>query len=91
NHIARTSFYKETIFVPEFGFKRGDFIEDTLGQTMHAEIRGSGIEAWKKWGMFLYYPEDGELVVLVHVNGRMYCSEEKKVELEKRGRGQIEE
>ncbi|KAI9338846.1 hypothetical protein BDR26DRAFT_803417, partial [Obelidium mucronatum] len=56
NHIARTSFYKNAVFSGRFKFKRGDFIEDTMGHQMMNEIKEGGIEAWKKWGAFLYYP-----------------------------------
>ncbi|KAI9333268.1 hypothetical protein BDR26DRAFT_1010216 [Obelidium mucronatum] len=89
NHIARTSFYKNSVFAEPF--KRGDFIEDTLGQKLHAEIRIHGMDAWNKWGLYLYYPENGELCVLVHVNGRHYLSVDQRHELERLGRMSREE
>ncbi|KAJ3353267.1 hypothetical protein HDU83_006947 [Entophlyctis luteolus] len=73
-----------------YRFKRGDFIEDTFGHRLHAEIRAEGLKAWGKYGLYLYYPNKGTSNDLVHVNGRMYLTAEDRKELERVGRlGQL--
>ncbi|KAJ3384937.1 hypothetical protein HDU84_002564 [Entophlyctis sp. JEL0112] len=90
NHIARTFYYKNVVFCGRYRFKRGDFIEDTFGHRLHAEIRAEGLKAWGKYGLYLYYPNKGTSNDLVHVNGRMYLTAEDRKELERVGRlGQL--
>ncbi|KAI8837957.1 hypothetical protein BJ741DRAFT_602393 [Chytriomyces cf. hyalinus JEL632] len=101
NHIARTSFYNNHVFSGQFRFKRGDFIEDTMGHVMLDEIKAaaanvtkdtseSSLEVWKKWGTILYYPDNGSLFTLVHVNGRLYMSQDARKERERQGRSESE-
>ncbi|KAJ3026130.1 UNVERIFIED_CONTAM: hypothetical protein HDU68_006148 [Siphonaria sp. JEL0065] len=81
NHIARTAFYQNTVFAGGFKFKRGDFIEDTMGHQMMNEIKEGGLDAWKRWGAYLYYPNLGKTNSLVHVNGRQYLTDEDRLNL----------
>ncbi|KAI8617861.1 hypothetical protein BC830DRAFT_59936 [Chytriomyces sp. MP71] len=97
NHLARTSFYRDTVFSGRFRFKRGDFIEDTMGHVMLGEIKAAGIadgpvgalEAWRKWGCVLFYPQNGSINTLVHVNGRQFLSTEAREELARKGRDNV--
>ncbi|KAJ3240826.1 hypothetical protein HDU81_002679 [Chytriomyces hyalinus] len=101
NHFARASFYNDYVFSGRFRFKRGDFIEDTMGHVMLDEIKAAAaastknttdnaLESWKKWGTILYYPDNGSLFTLVHVNGRLYMSQDARKERERQGRSESE-
>ncbi|KAJ3265030.1 hypothetical protein HDU76_012095, partial [Blyttiomyces sp. JEL0837] len=85
NHIASVAHYRTFIY-GHGRFKRGDFIEDKFGQEMIRDIKEGGLEAWKKYGTFLYYPDGGRTWHLVHVNGRQFLYPEEKLALEQRGR-----
>jgi hypothetical protein len=37
-------------------FKRGDFVEDTFGQHLLDDVKKNGMDAWLKYGSYLYYP-----------------------------------
>jgi hypothetical protein len=53
-------------------FKRGDFIEDTLGHRELADIRAHGFLAHAKYGTFLY--DDGSGEVIAHLDGRRFLT-----------------
>jgi len=66
NHICRTEFYRTLL--P--GLHRGNFIEDVIGQKEWKEIKTEGILAHKKYGTYLYYPNQGKDTFLYHAKGR---------------------
>ncbi|KAI8818648.1 uncharacterized protein EV422DRAFT_559619 [Fimicolochytrium jonesii] len=74
-HLCESAHYKENIFGQKF-FRRGDFIEDTYGQHMLNTIKApkdvqGKLAAWKEFGTFMYYPDNGATRILRHVNGRL--------------------
>lgn len=85
NHIARVSHYKSLIFNGETHIKRGDFLEDTFGHRMMADIR-SGIsdedkvERHASYGTFFYSPLPDQ-VYLRHLHGRKYHQREQVAQL----------
>ncbi|RKO90140.1 hypothetical protein BDK51DRAFT_39459 [Blyttiomyces helicus] len=79
NHIAETDHYRNFVF-SQGRFQRGDFIEDTFGQSQLTDIKrrtqAEGLAAHARYGTFLYYPADGQLSHITHLNGRKYLTEE---------------
>ena len=53
-------------------FRRGEFIEDTLGHRQLADIRAHGFSAHAKYGTFLY--DDGAGEVISHLDGRRFLT-----------------
>ncbi|KAJ3414803.1 hypothetical protein HDV05_006050 [Chytridiales sp. JEL 0842] len=84
NHFANVEFYKSRVF-SQNRFRRGDFIEDVYGQAMLNQIKTEGLDAWRQYRSFLYYPNEGNDVVLVHVNGRQYVSHEQRLKWKEMG------
>ncbi|KAI8911848.1 hypothetical protein EDD86DRAFT_125074 [Gorgonomyces haynaldii] len=70
-HLASVKHYKEFVFGRP-RFKRGDFIEDTMGILMLEEIKVGGMTAHEPYQSYLYYPEQGQQVMLRHINGRRF-------------------
>ncbi|KAK4187394.1 hypothetical protein QBC35DRAFT_523555 [Podospora australis] len=68
-HIASTKHYLTQVFTTRLSMARGAFIEDTVGQRARAEMKEGN---WKKWACWLYYPDDGKLLVLRHLMGRTW-------------------
>ena len=79
-HIARTSHYRDFVFCNGF-FRRGDFIEDTLGHVQLDDVKKNGLQAHARYGTFLYYPDEGKKAALVHLNGRRFMTDAEREKL----------
>ena len=73
-HLARAEYYRTQVFGHK-RFKRGDFIEDTFGHTVLSESKAGGIESWKKYACWLWYPDNGLIPTIRHLNGRKFYDE----------------
>ena len=85
-HICRTEHYRTFVFGQHHQFdadqrlsgesavifKRGDFIEDTLGHRQLADIRAHGFSAHAKYGTFLF--DDGGGEIISHLDGRRFLT-----------------
>ncbi|CAF1053031.1 unnamed protein product [Rotaria sp. Silwood1] len=65
--------------------KRGNFLEDTFGveyiQSMkNALTKEAAFEEWKKWGAWMYYPDNGKTVTVRHLHGRINLLGERQEE-----------
>jgi hypothetical protein len=73
-HLARTSFYLTKVF--SLGrFKRGDFTEDTFGHDVMQSSKDYPLlseKGWAKYRCIMYYPDDGDVIGAIHLNGRHY-------------------
>ncbi|KAJ3005142.1 hypothetical protein HKX48_000845 [Thoreauomyces humboldtii] len=79
-HVCDTAHYRTRIFGQGM-FRRGDFIEDVYSQHMMAQIKAPSsdedkVAAWRPFGTFLWYADDGRERVLRHINGRKGYLEE---------------
>ncbi|KNC98067.1 uncharacterized protein SPPG_09384 [Spizellomyces punctatus DAOM BR117] len=83
NHIASTEYYRTRVFTKGY-FQRGDFIEDTFGHVQLNDIKQRGLEGHADYGTYLYYPDQGRVKCLLHLNGRikMLDKEGKQKEIE---------
>jgi hypothetical protein len=72
-HIAQTAHYLSRVFPTSLALRRGDFIEDKIGQRARAQMK-EGL--WHKWASWLYYPEEGRLLCLKHLQGRTWNGSE---------------
>jgi len=73
-HLCSVEMYKK-IFDMHI-LKRGDFIEDTFGTKYMTAIHDAltkqdAFLKWKKFGAWIYYPDNGKTTHLKHGNGRM--------------------
>ncbi|OJJ30938.1 hypothetical protein ASPWEDRAFT_98847, partial [Aspergillus wentii DTO 134E9] len=68
-HIASTAHYLASVFPSRLSMRRGDFIEDKIGQQARDQMK-EGL--WHKWACWLYYPEDGKKLFLRHLKGRTW-------------------
>lgn len=76
-HIALKDHYMSLIFPDDqLAISRGDFIEDTIGCAAREEMKAGG---WKRWATWLYYPDEGETVVLRHLQGRTFRGREEEL------------
>lgn len=79
-HIASTAHYLQRVFPSRLAMPRGAFIEDHIGQRARNQMKEG---QWKKWACWLYYPENGQQLCLVHLKGRTWRgteAEKKKIE-----------
>jgi hypothetical protein len=72
-HLARTSFLKSFVFGNQ-RFKRGDFIEDKFGHVVMDEVKQMGLAGWRKYALWMYYPDQGQTIAIRHLNGRKFMS-----------------
>ena len=82
-HLCSVETYRQ-IFAENL-IKRGDFIEDTFGthyltSIKHAPTRQTAFDAWKRWGAWLYAPDQGQMVGVRHVHGRRNLLNEREKE-----------
>lgn len=68
-HIASTAHYLARVFPSRFAMRRGEFIEDTVGQRARKQMKEGH---WHKWACWLYYPGDGKTLCLQHLDGRFW-------------------
>lgn len=71
-HLAHTSHYLARVFPTRLAMRRGEFIEDKIGQRARAQMKEGDGRLWRKWACWLYYPEDGGSVCLRHLMGRTW-------------------
>jgi hypothetical protein len=57
------------VFPTRLAMRRGEFIEDKIGQRARAQMKEG---QWAKWATWLYYPDDGDLLCLRHLMGRTW-------------------
>lgn len=79
NHICETAHYRNFVLGPDTRIKRGQFIEETFGQKMRADLAAGGDH--RKYGVFRLL--DNPASATMHVDGRTYLPVE---ECRKRGR-----
>lgn len=88
-HIASTEHYLNRVFPSRLAMPRGAFIEDHIGQRARNQMKEG---QWKRWACWLYYPEDGKRLCLVHLHGRSWRGtegEKKKIEAFRLGNGTL--
>jgi hypothetical protein len=68
-HVASTAHYLARVFPTRLAMRRGEFIEDKIGQRARAQMKEG---QWAKWATWLYYPDDGDLLCLRHLMGRTW-------------------
>jgi hypothetical protein len=78
NHIARVDYYNRVILTKKSIVRRGDFIEDRLGQLIKTRVEQGGDEAHAKFGTYLYHPKEPR-AALKHLDGRKYLDHKKLV------------
>jgi feruloyl esterase len=72
-HLASRAHYLDRIFPTRLAVSRGDFIEDTVGQRARAQMKEG---EWERWATWMYYPGEGEVLCLHHLQGRTFRGEE---------------
>lgn len=75
-HIASTAHYLARVFPSRLAVRRGEFIEDTIGQKARKQMKDG---QWHKWACWLYYPDDGKQLCLKHLDGRVWRGVEGEV------------
>ncbi|KAH1496605.1 hypothetical protein LV164_003883 [Aspergillus fumigatus] len=68
-HVASTAHYLARVFPTPLAMRRGEFIEDKIGQRARAQMKEG---QWAKWATWLYYPDEGDLLCLRHLMGRTW-------------------
>ncbi|ETW03319.1 hypothetical protein H310_04816 [Aphanomyces invadans] len=58
-HVGRTSHYRSFVF-GRGRFQAGDFIEDTMGHDMLADLKARGIQGHADYGTWTFVYQDGE-------------------------------
>ncbi|TPX17702.1 uncharacterized protein E0L32_002803 [Thyridium curvatum] len=76
-HLASTRHYLERIFPTRLAIPRGAFIEDTIGHRARSQMKQG---SWHRWATWLYYPDNGKILGLRHLNGRSYRGKENEAE-----------
>lgn len=71
-HLAHTAHYLARVFPTRLAMRRGEFIEDKIGQRARAQMKEGNGGLWEKWACWLYYPGDGGRVCLRHLMGRTW-------------------
>ncbi|KAB8237181.1 hypothetical protein BDV23DRAFT_172392 [Aspergillus alliaceus] len=75
-HIASTEHYLSKVFPNRLTMRRGEFIEDKVGQQARQQMK-EGL--WQKWATWLYYPEEGKKLCLGHLQGRTWKGTEGEI------------
>lgn len=68
-HLASTAHYLARVFPTRLAMRRGEFIEDKIGQRARTQMKDG---SWHKWACWLYYPDDGKQICLRHLMGRTW-------------------
>jgi len=68
-HLATTEHYLSRVFPTRLAMRRGEFIEDKIGQRARGQMKDG---EWGKWATWLYYPDDGRELCLRHLMGRTW-------------------
>ncbi|KAF7167796.1 hypothetical protein CNMCM5623_000984 [Aspergillus felis] len=68
-HVASTAHYLARVFPTRLAMRRGEFIEDKIGQRARTQMKEG---QWAKWATWLYYPDEGDLLCLRHLMGRTW-------------------
>ncbi|KAH9905421.1 hypothetical protein F4778DRAFT_707185 [Xylariomycetidae sp. FL2044] len=76
-HIASTAHYLTRVFPSPLAMRRGEFIEDTVGQRARDQMKEG---AFAKWACWLYYPDEGKLLCLRHLDGRRWRGAENELQ-----------
>lgn len=79
-HIASTQHYLQRVFPSRLAMPRGAFIEDTIGHRARDQMKEGLFEKWATW---MYYPDDGQLLCLRHLDGRMWKGVEGDIAMKK--------
>lgn len=66
-HLASTEHYLSRVFPTRLAMRRGEFIEDKIGQRARGQMKDG---EWGKWATWLYYPDEGRELCLRHLMGR---------------------
>ena len=68
-HLVSTAHYLSRVFPTRLAMRRGEFIEDKIGQRARSQMK-EGL--WHKWACWLYYPDEGKQLCLRHLMGRTW-------------------
>lgn len=88
-HICNTQHYRKVINNKHFNYNQNKYIgvkflvEATFGHIIYHDIKMNGIDEHEKYGTYLYYNDPGKIIV-EHLNGRSYITQEKKDEIRAR-------
>ncbi|KAE8341975.1 hypothetical protein BDV24DRAFT_131140 [Aspergillus arachidicola] len=85
-HIASTEHYLSRVFPNRLAMRRGEFIEDKVGQQARQQMKEG---QWHKWACWLYYPDEGKQLCLRHLQGRTWNGAEGEL-LTKYGYSEVE-
>ncbi|KAL0934091.1 feruloyl esterase-like protein (alcohol dehydrogenase) [Colletotrichum truncatum] len=69
-HIVSTQHYLSRVFPTRLAIPRGAFIEDTIGHRARTQMKEQGM--WARWACWLFYPDEGKLLCLRHLDGRRF-------------------
>ncbi|KAF6816404.1 hypothetical protein CSOJ01_03027 [Colletotrichum sojae] len=78
-HVASREHYLARVFPTRLAIPRGAFIEDTIGHRARTQMKEQGM--WARWGCWLYYPGEGRLLCLRHLDGRRWRGTEAEEKL----------
>lgn len=82
-HLASREHYLARVFPSSLAMRKGDFIEDKIGQRARMQMK-EGL--WHKWACWLYYPDEGTRLCLRHLKGRTWKGKDADEEVVQRYR-----
>ena len=68
-HLVSTAHYLSRVFPTRLAMRRGEFIEDKIGQRARGQMKDG---LWDKWATWLYYPDGGKQLCVRHLMGRTW-------------------
>lgn len=68
-HLASTEHYLARVFPSRLAMRRGEFIEDKIGQRARHNMKEG---QWHRWACWLYYADEAKVPYLRHLHGRTW-------------------
>lgn len=68
-HVASTQHYLARVFPSRLAMRRGEFIEDKIGQRARQYMKEG---QWHRWACWLYYADEAKQLYLQHLHGRTW-------------------
>jgi hypothetical protein len=74
HHLASVAYYRDVVLRhPRMVSHAGVFVEDEYGVEQIEDIRRNGMDAWSKYGSYLFYSDErGVKIALRHIHGRRF-------------------